>query len=87
MLQGMDLKRHLKDTYGVAEDDFERLMEEFRAFFGSTLEEFVRSRHLQLQKQGKRNPEIYRQIIEEASETRFAEKDLSERRVRRLIYG
>jgi hypothetical protein len=86
-MQASEFRRHLKETYGIAEDDFGRLMDEFLAYFGSTLEEFVRIRHLELQRMGKRNPEIYRQISGEARALRFVEKDLSERRVRRFIYG
>jgi hypothetical protein len=86
-MQADDMKRHLAETYGISEDGFERLMEEFLAYFGSTLEQYVRSRHLELQRTGKKNPEIYRTIAAEACTRRFAVGELSERRVRRLIYG
>ena len=86
-MQSSELKNHLKETYGIPAEAFDRLMEEFLFYFGSTLEEFVRERHLQLQKMGKKNPEIYRQIAAEARNLRFAADDLSERRVRRIIYG
>jgi len=86
-MQSAEFKRHLELTYDIAEKDSDQLMEEFLAYFGSTLDEFVRARHGQLQKAGKKNPEIYRQILREAGTIRFAEKALSERRVRRIIYG
>jgi len=86
-MQSSEFRRHLEETYGIAGEDYSRLVEEFLAYFGSTLEEYVRARHLALQRLGKRNPEIFRQIVEESQTLRFAERDLSERRVRRLIYG
>ncbi len=82
-----EFKRHITANYGIDEGEFERLHEEFLAYFGLTVEEYVRQRHGELQKAGKRNPEIYRLIKSEAAERRFGAGELSERMIRRLIYG
>lgn len=82
-----DLKSHIVDNYGITPESFERLFEEFAAYFDVTVEEFVRRRHLEMQKAGARNESIYAALMEEAREMRFAVRGLSERQVRRLIYG
>jgi hypothetical protein len=86
-MQRSDFKRHLIATYGISDGNFERIYEEFLSFFGQTLDEYVVRRHGELHGQGRRNQEIYGQIRAEAEERRFAARDLSERRVRRIIYG
>jgi hypothetical protein len=86
-MQRSDFKSHLMATYGVSDGDFERLHEEFLAYFGQTVEEFVSRRHQELQKAGRKNDEIYRLIQAEAAARRFAVKDLSERQIRRIVYG
>jgi hypothetical protein len=82
-----EFKRHIVGNYDISETTFDRMLEETAAYFGMTLEEYVRSRHLQLQRSGRKNDEIYRLIIDETRDMRFAVKGLTERRIRRLIYG
>ncbi len=82
-----EFRRHITSNYGIAESDFERLHEEFLSYFGRTLEEYVLQRHAELQMAGKKNPEIYRLIKEEATARRFGVTGLSERMIRRIIYG
>jgi hypothetical protein len=74
-------------TYSISDGDFERLHEEFLAYFGQTVEEFVSRRHQELQKTGLKNDEIYRLIRAESAARRFAVQDLSERQIRRIVYG
>jgi hypothetical protein len=82
-----EFKRHVVTNYGVSESEYERLHEEFLAYFAPTLEEFVRDRHLELQRSGRKNPEIFRLIQAEAAKRRFGVEELSERRIRRIVYG
>jgi hypothetical protein len=86
-MRNVEFKDHLMFSFNLSEHDFKRLLDEFLGHFGSTLEEFARERHAELHKEGKRNPEIYRLIVREASERRFAAEHLTERQVRRIIYG
>ncbi len=82
-----DFEYHICETFGLDSSGFKRLYEEFLSYFGFTLEEYVRSRHLELQREGLKNREIYGRIIVEATELRFEAGPLTERRVRRMIYG
>ncbi|HUI68964.1 MAG TPA: hypothetical protein VL354_00500 [Spirochaetia bacterium] len=86
-MQPHELKRHLTETYGISESDFQHFQEEFLAFYDQTLEEFVCRRHQELQKTGMKNAEIFRRIQREAAGRRFAVRELSERQIRRLVYG
>jgi hypothetical protein len=82
-----DLQNHVTQTYGVPAQEFARLYEAFAAFFDVTLEEFVLRRHIELQKAGKRNPQIYAALAQEVPDMRFAAREVTERQIRRLIYG
>jgi hypothetical protein len=86
-MPNVDFKYHICETFGLDNGGFKRLYEEFLSYFGFTLEEYVRSRHLELQHEGLKNREIYNRIITEAPGLRFAAGPLTERRVRRMIYG
>ena len=53
-----------------------------------TVEQFAVRRHRELKRQGSlRNEAIYRQIAEETASRPFAARKLTERQIRRLIYG
>ena len=82
-----DLQNHVTQTYGIRTEEFPRLYEAFAAFFDVTLEEYVGRRHLELQKAGMRNQDIYAALLREVTDMRFAERDVTERQIRRLIYG
>jgi hypothetical protein len=63
------------------------LIDEVLAFLDESLEEFVRRRHGELRRDGRGNTDIFRQVAEEARQRRFRGANLSERQIRRLIYG
>lgn len=63
------------------------LVDEVLAFLDEPLEEFVRRRHRELQREGSSNPKIFAQVAAEAGQRRFRVRGLSERQVRRMIYG
>jgi hypothetical protein len=86
-MERADLRLHVAQTFGVEPAAFDRLYEAFAAYFDVSLEEYVRRRHLELQKAGARNEAIYAALLAEARDMRFAERGLTERRIRRLIYG
>ncbi len=86
-MRDIDFKDHIIFSFNIEEHDFARLMDEFLGHFGSTLKDFVSRRHSELHKEGKKNPEIYRLIAREAAGRRFAAEPLTERQVRRIVYG
>ncbi len=81
------LIRHLCQTTALPPQEAERLVQEVLHFFGDTAEEFIVRRHRDLQQEGLPNAEIYTQITEELSSRRFRSPPLSERQIRRVIYG
>jgi len=64
-----------------------KVVDEVVAFMGETPEDFIRRRHLALQSQGFSNSEIFTQIALDLRERRFRAPELSERQIRRIIYG
>lgn len=73
--------------YGIDTSQAERLLEEFLIYYNQTVEEWVRSRHYHLQRQGYKNEDIYNIIATELNTRRFVSEPLSIRQIRRLIYG
>lgn len=71
----------------MAPQDAEHLVQEVLHFFGDTAEEFIVRRHRDLQQEGLSNAEIYTRITDELSTRRFRSPPLSERQIRRVIYG
>ena len=79
---------HLARRSGLDEARCERLVEEVLHEYRETLAEFVQRRHGELKAQtGLRNEAIYGRIREEAEARPFAVDPLTERQIRRLIYG
>lgn len=92
MFDGSDpdaaLVEYLSVTSSLSPAAARRCVAEVLAWYSETLEAWVVRRHLELQRQGSaRNEAIYRQIIDEAAQRRFAPVTLSPRQVRRIIYG
>jgi hypothetical protein len=63
------------------------LVDEVLAFLDDSVEQYVRRRHRELQREGLSNPEIFRQVAVEATQRRFRAPELTARQIRRLIYG
>ena len=57
------------------------------AYFDETAAEFVRRRHRELRSGGLANAEIFTRIRTELPHRAVAAPDLSERQLRRLVYG
>jgi hypothetical protein len=74
-------------TSRLSEREARHLVGEVVAFLDETVEQFARRRHQDLQRQGIGNADIYRAIAVEVGQRRFAAPPLSERQIRRLIYG
>ena len=82
-----DFLQHLVETTGLSKQSCKRVLGEVNAYYQLTSSEFVRMRHHELKQQGAKNSVIYEQIIKEVAERRFAVSALSERQVRRIVYG
>jgi hypothetical protein len=82
-----DLARYLAATTGLPQPTAVRVIADVTAYFGETLEEFVRRRHGELRRHQHKNDDIWPLIAAELAQRRFAAPGLSERQLRRIIYG
>lgn len=85
---GLDeLIEHIAGTTRLSRSEAERVVYEVLAYFSESAEQFVTRRHAELQAEDQKNPAIFTQIAAEIRERRFAAPTLTERQIRRLIYG
>lgn len=82
-----ELTDYLCRTEGLSRGRAARLVSEVVAYFSETTEVFVRRRHRELQDRGLTNAEIFERIGVELTERRVAPPPLTERQMRRLVYG
>jgi hypothetical protein len=82
-----ELIAHLTALTALSAADAERVIDEIFAYYREPVDAFVARRHLQLQAEGLQNAQIFRRIQGELSGLRFPAPALSERQIRRIIYG
>jgi hypothetical protein len=83
-----DLISNVAASTGLPEATASRVVADVAAYFGETVDQFVRRRHAELQEQGKkRNDDIWPQLGVELAGRRFRAENLSERQLRRIVYG
>jgi hypothetical protein len=82
-----DLARYLATSTGLPQPTAVRVIADVTTYFSETIEQFVRRRHLELQQHQHKNDEIWPVIAAELSQRRFAAPGLSERQLRRIVYG
>jgi hypothetical protein len=82
-----DLARYLAASTGLPQSTATRVIVDVTTYFSETIEAFVRRRHAELQRGQRKNDEIWPLIAAELSQRRFAAPGLSERQLRRLVYG
>lgn len=82
-----ELLRHVMATTGLTTGEATRLVEDVVTFHAEPVEELVRRRHRELHTFGARNPQIFARIAEELATRVVAAPRLSERQLRRIIYG
>jgi hypothetical protein len=82
-----DLCEHLARTTRLSHPEAERVVAEVLAYFAEPLDVYVARRHAELRKDELKNPDIYARIREELGERRFAAPVLTERQIRRMVYG
>ena len=78
---------HLVATTGLTAAEAARVVEDVLAFHHEPLEGYVRRRHAELQTYGTRNPEIFARLVDELAHHVVAAPALSERQLRRIVYG
>lgn len=82
-----ELIRHLERTTRLSRAEVERVVDEVLEYFSEPLEGFVARRHAELQNEAFKNAEIFERIGSELRQRRFTAPPLSERQIRRMVYG
>ena len=82
-----ELIEHLQRISALDAMKARQLVEEVLAFYQESVEQYVTRRHRELQFQGLANSQIYTRISQELAQRCFAAPPLSERQIRRMIYG
>lgn len=82
-----DLLAHLERITRLTRPELAKVLAEALAYYSESIEEFVARRHRELQADGLKNEAIFEKLAEELRQRRFAAPELSERQLRRLIYG
>ena len=78
---------HLVATTELTAAEATRVVEDVLAFHAEPLESYVRRRHAELRTRGVRNPEIFARLAGELAHQVVAAPALSERQLRRIVYG
>ena len=72
---------------GLSSAEAARVVEDVVAFHAEPVEEYVRRRHAHLKTYGAKNSDIFAQIAEELAGRVVAAPELTERQLRRIVYG
>ena len=80
-------RRHLLSIVDIAEPELDKVVADLLDHWSETLVQFVVRRHKELQRSGTPNRLAYAQIRSEVSSKRFVAEPLTERQVRRILYG
>ncbi len=78
---------HLVATTELTQAEAARVVEDVLAFHAEPVQAYVRRRHAELKTDGVRNPEIFARLAEELAHRVVAAPALSERQLRRIVYG
>jgi hypothetical protein len=82
-----ELVSRVAQSTGLTPNEAARVVADVVAYYAESTEAFVRRRHVGLQARGLRNPEIFARIHDELTRRVVAPPALSERQIRRIIYG
>jgi hypothetical protein len=82
-----DLVAHLVRSTPLSPGEAARVVAEVMGYFGESVPDYVRRRHVELKRRGLRNEQIFERLTEELTARRFRPPELSTRQLRRMIYG
>ena len=86
-MRDRDLVDRVSGSTGLTPAEADRVVEDVLAWYREPVEEYVRRRHAYHRLYGKRNPEIFALIADELAGRLVAAPPLSQRQLRRIIYG
>ncbi len=82
-----ELVRHIVASTGLPEAIATRVIADVTAYFAETVEGYIRRRHGELRDRHLKNDDIWPRIAAEVGARRFGAPRLSERQLRRIVYG
>ena len=82
-----DLVRHVAASTGLSEATATRVVADVKAYFSETVEAYVRRRHAELKDKNWKNDEIWPLLTAELGARSFGAPVLTERQLRRMVYG
>jgi len=82
-----EFRAYLLEIVDVTERQLDKVIAHLQDHWSETVEEFVVRRHRELQHRGVPNRLAYAQIAADVQSRRFQARSLSERQVRRILYG
>lgn len=82
-----ELVTRVADSTGLSPAEAARVIGDVLAHHAEPVADYVRRRHGELALHGARNPEIFATIRDELEGRLVAAPELSERQLRRLVYG
>ncbi len=86
-MRDADLVSRIASSTGLRPAEAARVIDDVVAYYSESTEEYVRRRHDELQTYGMKNPKIFARISSELGERVVAAPGLSERQLRRIVYG
>jgi hypothetical protein len=78
---------HVAASAGLSPAEAARVVEDVVAFHAEAVEDYVRRRHTEMKTYGAKNPEIFARLAGELAGRVVAAPALSERQLRRIVYG
>ncbi len=82
-----ELVSRVAQSTGLSASEATRLIADVVAYYAESTEDYVRRRHTHLQSHGMKNQEIFAQLQAELARRVVAPPRLSERQLRRIVYG
>ena len=82
-----DLVEHVVASTGLDPAVARRLVEDVVAYYAEPVEDVVRRRHARLKLHGAKNDQIFAQLVTELADRVVAAPELTERQLRRIVYG
>ncbi len=82
-----ELVARVAASTGLSAAEAERVVEDVVAFHAESVEDYVRRRHAHLKTFGAKNSDIFERVAGELRGRVVAAPELSERQLRRIVYG
>ncbi|HYO96886.1 MAG TPA: RuvA C-terminal domain-containing protein [Polyangiaceae bacterium] len=82
-----EAQHRLQALLGLTPQQAARAVDEIFDSLGLSVDEYIATRHGELQAQGESNPAIFERIADEVCRLRFKAPPLTARQIRRRVYG